>query len=258
MTPIDTKRWCSECEHYQLVGSSGSGCPRNTRKTPDDQCTNYTPTFGEEEEEMERIEESTFTQELPCHLTQEEMLQRSRRAAQIVKEIEDEQASAKSAASRFKAKIEQLSGEARVIAIEIREEKTHKDVDCKTVRDFGAKTVSEIRLDTGEVLTIRAMTFAELQRELDLKPKAPKPQDATCTAPEPAPGPAPETVQTTGITVDPAADGAFATPPQLPPKPDEPEPDAKRVHRDKGKGKRKSKPGVTPPSEIIGDGGEAL
>lgn len=250
MTPIDTKRWCSECEHYQLVGASG--CPRNTRQTPDDQCKNYTPTFGEEEEDMDRIEESTFTQELPCKLTHDEMLNRSRRAAQIVKEIEDEQASAKSAASRFKAKIEQLSGEARVIAIEIREEKTRKPVDCKKVRDYGEKTVSEIRLDTGEVLEIRGMTFDELQRELDLRPKPPKPQDATCTAPEPAPGPAPETVQTTGITVDPAAAGAFATP-QLPPKP---EPDAKRVRR--GNGKRKSKPGVAPPSEIIGDGGDAL
>lgn len=107
-----------------------------------------------------------YTQSLRVQLTPEEVADRADRAAQKLNERDEKEADMKAATKHAKGVIEEIEAQMRQLSTEVRTRSTYRMVDCERVYDYGRGVVEERRLDTFEVLSSRAMTEAERQREL--------------------------------------------------------------------------------------------
>jgi hypothetical protein len=107
-----------------------------------------------------------FTKNLKVELSKDEIIERAQRQARLAEEIglkEEERDSAKKHAN---ARIEELEAEAKRLLSEIRDGATWKEVACETRFVYRLGVVHEVRTDTQEVMSERAMTDRERQLEL--------------------------------------------------------------------------------------------
>lgn len=109
-----------------------------------------------------------FERTLKVPLSIEEIAKRADRAAHCLKERDSKEAEMKAAADHVKSQIKELEAELRRLSNDVRDQATYEVVECERLYDYEAKTVTETRLDSGEVIESRAMTAVELQMPLEL------------------------------------------------------------------------------------------
>lgn len=129
-----------------------------------------------ESEKRPRIRKEHFEENLRVKLTREEVEDRADRAANLIEERDALEEEMKAYQKAKKAEIEKLEAEHRQLSNEVRTKATYRDVDCERIYDWDETKVTEIRLDTGEVMKKRPMTERELQMGLfDDSDKKPPP-----------------------------------------------------------------------------------
>ena len=122
---------------------------------------------GENGAPKREIRVEHFTQNLRVILAPAEIADRADRAAQVIADHDAKEAEQAAAAKHAKSVLASLSAEHRRLSNEVRTKSTYRDVPCERRFDFVSGTISEHRIDTGEVVFERSMTEAEKQAEFD-------------------------------------------------------------------------------------------
>lgn len=110
----------------------------------------------------------TINRELPCRLTYPELDRYRDELARLTTEETEIEERKKEVVSDFKARLDKCSAERRLIARKISTKQEHRQVECRWIRDFDSNRAELIRLDTMEVVDVRALTAEERQQELEL------------------------------------------------------------------------------------------
>lgn len=106
------------------------------------------------------------TRLLPVQLTNDEQLAAGKKLAESVRTLTNCQAQAKSAASQFKAKIDEMQAKINGLQILISDGYELRNVPCENVMDYTDVTVRVTRLDTAEIVEERKLTEDEKQATL--------------------------------------------------------------------------------------------
>lgn len=106
------------------------------------------------------------TRKLPVRLTDTELLAKSKELAARITELEDVEATKKSAVAQCKLKSDDLEAEIHDLAKILRTGREDREVEVKELRNDQARTIEVIRIDTGEIVESRPMTIHELQKPL--------------------------------------------------------------------------------------------
>jgi hypothetical protein len=129
-----------------------------------------------EAEEKFPVKPVPFTRNLPCAISDKELIARARKSAGLRKEAKEQTEAmeralthAKATAKEKESEIGLLIAEADRLLLEVNDGEEHRPVQCR--RDFIYRTgrVVEIRLDTQAVLSERPMSEMERQVPLDLE-----------------------------------------------------------------------------------------
>ncbi len=129
------------------------------------EATNQQASTEGSDENKKRV---TFSRDLTCALTREEVEERAQEAAALVERRDQKEADFKEQAKRWKNEISQLDVEHRIVSSEVRSKSTVRPVECERVFDYAAGLVIETRTDTGEVINSRKMADADRQKDLGL------------------------------------------------------------------------------------------
>jgi len=100
---------------------------------------------------------------LPCDLTNEELLQKAQelaRSKQRIDELEEELSDFK---ARNKSGMEEAAGRIKTLTRQISTKKEYRNVDCYAVVDKAARTKSWFREDTGEFVSSEEATLLDIQ-----------------------------------------------------------------------------------------------
>jgi hypothetical protein len=111
--------------------------------------------------EIQRIEKL-----LPCELRPDELHAYATEAARLDEEIFQERESQAARSKASKALLDTLSQERSTSLRKIRTRRDDRRVACHVIHDFAENSVKTIRLDTGEEVASRAMTYEERQAQL--------------------------------------------------------------------------------------------
>ena len=125
-----------------------------------------------------------YKERLPCKLTDKEKLEIGNLLVAVDDEIDTLEDDKKSAADGFKAKIELAEGKRRELVQKLRSGEEVRAVECIERFVYERNAVEEIRTDTNQKLSERAMTADERQGKLPLEDVPPARR-----APDAAPGP---------------------------------------------------------------------
>jgi hypothetical protein len=112
------------------------------------------------------------TRNLPCKLSDTELLQKADELSVVVQEISAEEDRQVDVKAQMKARLTELDARKTRLAITIGRKEEYRDTDVALMGDIQAGTVSAIRADTGEVIETRPMTEDEKQRALPLEAPA--------------------------------------------------------------------------------------
>lgn len=110
-----------------------------------------------------------FTRNLRVVLKSEEVVERAKRAAFILGEMQQKESERDAAKKQADAQIEELSSEMHRLSLEVRDGAAYRDVPCTRHYVYRVGIVEERRTDTHELLNERPMTEREKQLELELK-----------------------------------------------------------------------------------------
>lgn len=122
---------------------------------------------------------ATIVEPLPCALSAHEKMLKADKLVDVLREVGKLEDAKKDAAAGFKQKIDGKNVEARILAGEIRTGAEFRPVECVERPRYGDMMVDLVRLDTGAVVSSRAMHPSERQLALDagggeaLEPVAP-------------------------------------------------------------------------------------
>lgn len=116
--------------------------------------------------------QNTFKQYLPCQLTEQERLLKSEELVKRLEEKDGLEDRKKSSADDFKSLITAKECEARRLRREVSTGIEHREVECQEVFRFARNLVETVRLDTGEVVSSRAMRPEERQAAMDFGDEA--------------------------------------------------------------------------------------
>lgn len=119
-----------------------------------------------EKNDPKNIKVENFTRDLKVALSKEEVAERADRAAQLLADRDHEESELKAHASHVKSRIATMESEMRHLSGEVRTKCTYREVECERRFLYETSVVQEVRMDTGEVLSERAMTDREKQRDL--------------------------------------------------------------------------------------------
>lgn len=111
-------------------------------------------------------EKETYQKELPCHLTDHEILEKAKELAQTLITFRKTEEERKVQSQILKGKMDDMQKEVNRLQREINTGQEERLVDCIVVRDFERKRVIKSRLDTGEILSDREMADHERQVSL--------------------------------------------------------------------------------------------
>lgn len=108
---------------------------------------------------------------LPVLLTDEELRMRGAHLAAHLEELSDARHDAKRTAEAFKEQRSTLELEISRLKTVILQRSEMREVEILEEKDWLEKTVSTVRLDTGEVIETRPMTMEERNRPLPFEPE---------------------------------------------------------------------------------------
>lgn len=117
-------------------------------------------------EQQHHVKVEHFERNLRCTLDDKGVAERADRAARLFGEIESREEELKAENKQRKAQIANVETELRRVNLEIRDRAHFKDVPCERRFVFRTGKVEEVRLDSNEVLSERAMRDDERQLEL--------------------------------------------------------------------------------------------
>lgn len=109
------------------------------------------------------------TRNLPCRLTEGELLARADDLSVVVQETTAEEGRQTDVKAQMKARLTELDARKTRLAITIGRKEEYRDVEVEHLADLQAGTVSVIRTDTGESIETRPMTEQERQTSLPLE-----------------------------------------------------------------------------------------
>lgn len=112
--------------------------------------------------------EKTFKKELPCKLTDSEVLQYSRDLAKMNQDKLATEDQKKQVSSDYKAKLDKLDADIGIFSRKIASGMEHRQVDCYWEYDWKRGEKSLIRTDTTEVVQIDPISDYERQEKLKL------------------------------------------------------------------------------------------
>jgi len=118
------------------------------------------------QEQVHRTKTTKETRILQVQLTQEEQLAAGKKLAEAVRTLTNCQAQAKSAASQFKAKIDEMQAKINGLQILISDGYELRSVPCVNVMDYTDVMVRVTRTDTDEIVEERKLTEDERQSSL--------------------------------------------------------------------------------------------
>jgi hypothetical protein len=116
--------------------------------------------------EQHRTKTTKETRLLQVPLTQEEQLVAGKKLAEAVRTLVNVQAQAKSAASQFKAKIDEQQAKINGLQCLISDGYELRNIQCLNVMDYTDVIVRVTRNDTGEIVEERKLTEDEKQSSL--------------------------------------------------------------------------------------------
>jgi len=111
---------------------------------------------------------SKHTEALSVDLTQEELDERRDKLVKLIEDSTELEIEKKAATAQFNARKQKLTSAIGSIAIEVRERKTYRPVDCAEMPDYKAGIVTIVRQDTGEIVRTRVMTDEDRQAKIAL------------------------------------------------------------------------------------------
>ena len=106
---------------------------------------------------------------LPCRLTERELLDRADQLSVVVQETNAEEGRQTDVKAQMKAKLTELDARKTRLAITIGRKEEYRDVEVELMADVQAGTVTIYRMDTAEALETRPMTEQERQSSLPLE-----------------------------------------------------------------------------------------
>lgn len=101
------------------------------------------------------------TQSLPVRLTTDELLLRSDELAKALRERDDVERAMKSAQGHAKTKIAAIETTINRLAEVVRERSENRPVEVTEVRNWYRLTMDTCRVDTGEIVASRAMSYSD-------------------------------------------------------------------------------------------------
>lgn len=108
-----------------------------------------------------------FTRNLRVTLKEGEVVERAKRSAFLLGEIQQKESERDAAKKQANAQIEELGAEMHRLSLEVRDGAAYRDVPCTRHYVYRVGIVEERRSDTNELLTDRPMTERERQLELE-------------------------------------------------------------------------------------------
>jgi len=109
------------------------------------------------------------TRNLPCALTQDELIAAGEQLAEVQEDIQNEDARAADVKASLKSTMTELESKRARLASTVRRREEYRDVAVELwLHEDGM--VHAVRRDTGEGLEVRPMTDQERQQSLKLEP----------------------------------------------------------------------------------------
>lgn len=131
---------------------------RRTPKTDD-------TTNPADEPKRDRINRTECTRTCKCDLSEAEIRERGDRAARLVGSIAQREEALKAESKTRKAQIAEEQAELVRISSEVATRATYREVPVQVLTDYEKGTVTEMRLDTFDVISTRPITDYERQGE---------------------------------------------------------------------------------------------
>jgi len=123
-----------------------------------------------------------YRENLPCKLTDRELLDLGDRMAEVGQSYSEEESALDGIKSEYKARLTKLESEGALLATKIRAKNETREIQCERVFDYQTRKIVERRCDNGEIVRTRDMTDSEAQMELDLRDKAERQAEAEVRA----------------------------------------------------------------------------
>lgn len=108
----------------------------------------------------------TQTRSLPCKLTDDEVRNAGGELAAVVQDIATEKERQKDVGAQMKARLAELQSRQTQLAIKVSRREEFREVRVEYEINDGADIVTERRLDTGDIMTIRPARDDERQLAL--------------------------------------------------------------------------------------------
>jgi len=129
----------------------------------------------EQTESNPNVKTFKHTQRLKCLLTDAELLEKGEELARTLDEVVSLEDEKKAITEQFKSKITELESRSSVLRSPVRNKYDFRPVDCIQTMDNNEGTSKTVRLDTGDIVEERKLTYDERQGNLfDEKPEAEK------------------------------------------------------------------------------------
>ncbi|NTW67218.1 MAG: hypothetical protein HGB21_13080 [Nitrospirae bacterium] len=112
------------------------------------------------------MKKQKVTKILECQLTDAERIGHGTDMSTLTLEINELEEQKKSVMADYKARIDGKGADARRIAQILKQGYELREVDCEELRDYETRTVTVVRLDTGEMVSSRGMTIEEMQEAM--------------------------------------------------------------------------------------------
>lgn len=109
------------------------------------------------------------TRNLPCQLTNAELLDRADQLSVVVQETNAEEGRQTDVKAQMKAKLTELDARKTRLAITIGRKEEYRDVEVELMGDVQSGTVTVYRQDTSEAIETRPMSEQERQATLQFE-----------------------------------------------------------------------------------------
>lgn len=110
----------------------------------------------------------TFIESLPCALTAQEKLLKTDQLVEVLAQVTELEEAKKEAASSIKEQIQKKERESHKLAHELRTGHELRPIECIERPRYADLMVDKVRVDTGAVVSSRAMHPSEQQTTFDL------------------------------------------------------------------------------------------
>ena len=108
----------------------------------------------------------TYTRDLRCELTPDEVRERGEELAQLHAELRDLEAEKKKAMAAFKLRLDDIKRQAAEKAHDVRTHTEERPVECELWADYLREVRSLVRTDTGEEIRVDGLTDDDRQRSM--------------------------------------------------------------------------------------------